>query len=96
MLKDNPNYPIYLKARIKSSKGHLSNTQCAEAVVYLAKNGTRYFALSHLSENNNTPELAFSVVANALENEGFRLEKDAFIRLTYQHKIGNNFNLKED
>jgi len=96
MLLENPNYPAYLKARIKGNGGHLSNKQCAEAVVSLAQNGTRYFALCHLSEQNNTPELAFSVVANALENNGFNVEKNVFIRLTYQYKVGNNFYLKEE
>ena len=96
MLIENPNYPPYLKARIRGNNGHLSNKQCAEAVVSLAQNGTRYFALCHLSEQNNTPELAFGVVANALTNSGFVVEKNVFIRLTYQYKIGNNFYLKED
>ncbi|MBQ7579260.1 MAG: MBL fold metallo-hydrolase [Clostridia bacterium] len=96
MLIDNPLYPPVLKARIRGNSGHLSNKQCAEAVVSLAGSGTRYFALCHLSEHNNTPELAFGVVANALTNSGFQVEKNVFLRLTYQHKIGNNFYLKED
>ena len=96
MLIENPNYPPVLKARIRGNSGHLSNIQCAEVVVNLAKSGTRYFALCHLSEQNNTPELAFGVVANALTNSGFEVEKSVFIRLTYQYKIGNNFYLKEE
>ncbi len=96
MLKNNPLYPAYLKARIRGNSGHLSNNQCADAIVGLIKNGTRYFALSHLSEKNNTPQLAFQTIATAIINCGYTLEKDVFIRLTYQDKVGNNFNLKED
>ncbi len=95
MLK-NSFYPAYLKARIKSNNGHLSNNQCADAIVALARTGTRFFALCHLSENNNTPELAFGTVANALILNGFEIEKDVLLRITYQNKPGNNFNLKED
>lgn len=96
MLKNNAFYPPVLKARIRGNNGHLSNEQCAETVVGLARAGTKYFALCHLSEHNNTPELAFGVVANALNLNGFTIEKNVFLRMTYQHKIGNNFNLKED
>lgn len=96
MLKNNPLYPPVLKARIRGKNGHLSNFDCASEVVRLAQNGTRFFALSHLSEKNNTPELAFEVVSNALSCAGFSVEKDVFIRLTHQDHAGNNFYLKEE
>jgi len=94
MLRNGP-YPPILKARIESKNGHLSNTQCAEVVTKLALNGTRFFALAHLSEHNNTPELAFGTIANALANANFAVEKEVFVRLTYQDRIGNNFRIGE-
>ncbi len=39
MLKNNQHYPEYMKQRIRSNRGHLSNTQSAEAAVEIIKNG---------------------------------------------------------
>lgn len=65
MLKNGP-YPYYLKERIMSDKGHLSNASCAEFIPHLYKNGTKKVVLAHLSEHNNTPALAYSASLEAL------------------------------
>jgi len=57
MLK-NSSYPAQIKQRIKSKQGHLSNTECSEALPYFIKNGARRIILYHLSGENNTKELA--------------------------------------
>lgn len=62
------NYPEFLKERILSKKGHLSNDSAAELAAYLAENGTKSFLLAHLSEQNNDPEIAFGAVFCALSN----------------------------
>jgi phosphoribosyl 1,2-cyclic phosphodiesterase len=58
MLKEGP-YPLYLKKRIESNKGHLSNLNAINFLNYLSKNNCRikivYFC--HLSEINNSPEI---------------------------------------
>lgn len=59
-------YPEHLKHRILSDGGHLSNEVCGEAAAELCRFGTSIFALSHLSEENNTPELALRSVGAAL------------------------------
>ena len=59
MLRYGP-YPVYLKRRILSDRGHLSNACCAELVRKLALGGTRRIILGHLSRENNTPALALS------------------------------------
>jgi phosphoribosyl 1,2-cyclic phosphodiesterase len=51
-------YPPYLKRRIASDLGHLSNTQAARLTVEHATSRLQHVFLSHLSANNNTPELA--------------------------------------
>ena len=94
MLKNGP-YPPILKARIRGNEGHLSNVQCAECVKQLALNGTKFFALCHLSQHNNTPELAFATTANALSKLNLEVEKDIIIRLTYQDRVANNFIIRE-
>lgn len=89
-------YPYIVKKRIDSSKGHLSNTQSLELAKFLFENGTRCFVLSHLSQNNNLPELAYSNYANYFESQGLVLDKDVFLRLSFQERHGNNFSLKEE
>lgn len=66
-LQKNQNYSYYLKARILSQHGHLSNLQSAKAIEQFAINGTRQFVLSHLSKENNTPELAYNCVCKYLK-----------------------------
>lgn len=70
MLYDGP-YPWYLKQRIASDLGHLSNEDGAALCVRLAQTGTRGFLLGHLSQVNNTPDLAYFTTKQALERTGF-------------------------
>lgn len=53
----NGRYPQFLKTRISSDHGHLSNTQALE--LFLSHKGKQlsHLILSHLSKNNNDPEL---------------------------------------
>lgn len=69
MVKSGP-YPAFLKERILSKQGHLSNEECAELCVHLAKNGTKLITLAHLSRENNTPLLAFTNTKDALNKAG--------------------------
>lgn len=57
MLRYGP-YPVYLKRRILSDSGHLSNACCADLARKLALGGTRQIILGHISRENNTPALA--------------------------------------
>ena len=57
MLKTS-SYPEYLKQRIKSRTGHLSNKECAEILPYFIKHGTEKIILYHLSGENNKKEIA--------------------------------------
>jgi phosphoribosyl 1,2-cyclic phosphodiesterase len=65
MLKDGF-YPYYLKQRIRSKSGHLSNTDCAKFSAELLKNGTTQIILGHLSQENNTPHTADKTVEKGL------------------------------
>ena len=59
MLRYGP-YPVYLKRRILSDSGHLSNACCADLARKLALGGTRQIILGHLSRENNSPAIAMS------------------------------------
>lgn len=70
MLENGP-YPLWLRQRVLSQYGHLSNDDCAAAAVTLAKNGVKSITLAHLSAENNTPSLAFATTRRALDIAGF-------------------------
>ncbi len=89
-------YPESVKYRIASAFGHLSNKESLELAKKLQKFGTKCFILSHISENNNTEELAYLNYVEYFSKLGLTLDKDIFIRLSYQNKLGNNFTLKEE
>ncbi|HCN83196.1 MAG TPA: MBL fold metallo-hydrolase [Sphingobacteriaceae bacterium] len=54
---DNGNYPIYLKNRIRNGWGHLSNKQALQLFLDHRPAFMSHLLLSHLSKNNNCPEL---------------------------------------
>ncbi|MEO8821328.1 MAG: MBL fold metallo-hydrolase [Ginsengibacter sp.] len=51
------NYPFYLKNRIRGGMGHLSNKEALEVFVNHRPVFMSHLFLSHLSKNNNSPEL---------------------------------------
>ncbi|MBQ2902883.1 MAG: MBL fold metallo-hydrolase [Clostridia bacterium] len=69
MLQNGP-YPYFLKQRILSNHGHLSNEKCAETAVKLMESGTTRFVLGHLSKENNIPSLAFETTRSAMTMAG--------------------------
>lgn len=69
MLK-NGSYPIQLKSRILSNVGHMSNALAAKTALALAKRGTKRIMLAHLSNENNTPRLAYDTVSSELTAAG--------------------------
>ena len=69
MLAGGP-YPQYLKDRICSSTGHLSNSDCATAVAQNMSEQLRHVWLCHLSEENNHPELARKTVETIWRQHG--------------------------
>lgn len=86
-------YPLFLKKRIMGNRGHLSNLDCAKIIFKLIKGGTKVVALSHMSENSNTPSLAYNTVKNYLEDVGIEIGKDIKIGINYQNKINTIYNL---
>tara|TARA_R110002050_G_scaffold30469_7_gene78055 strand:- start:10275 stop:11039 length:765 start_codon:yes stop_codon:yes gene_type:complete len=56
----NGSYPYYLKQRVSSAVGHLSNEQACLLLKEHAGEQLHTIFLSHLSGENNTPEKAFA------------------------------------
>ena len=73
MLRDGP-YPLELKQRIRSKKGHLSNPDCAELAAALTESGAKHIMLAHLSEENNDPSLAYNETLSAIADESVTLK----------------------
>lgn len=80
MLRNCEKYPLSLRMRIAGKNGHLSNDASAEFIEKLVTTGTKQIVLSHLSTENNTPELAFNYITSRLaehdliEGETFRID----------------------
>lgn len=65
-------YPPWLCQRIAGGSGHLSNRAAAALARESVTARTAHVVLAHLSEQNNTPEMARSVVRSALRTTAFR------------------------
>ena len=57
MLANGP-YPEWLQDRVSGPGGHLSNVEAAELLLTSASNRMQWACLGHLSQDNNTPEVA--------------------------------------
>jgi phosphoribosyl 1,2-cyclic phosphodiesterase len=65
-LLENSKYPPYLKQRIAGRLGHLDNASAAQLLASLDCSRLQHFLAAHLSQHNNTPDLARAAVASAL------------------------------
>ena len=69
MLQVGP-YPYYLKRRILSNRGHLSNERSGQLLCDIMTENTREVFLGHLSKDNNYSELAYETVKISLLENG--------------------------
>ncbi|MFZ7132886.1 MAG: MBL fold metallo-hydrolase [Eubacteriales bacterium] len=86
-------YPYYLKKRILSNYGHLSNEDAAKTILQLVKQGLRKVVLAHLSEENNFPELAYETTTSLLRENGIIIDKDVYVEVASRFKPSNVYNL---
>ena len=69
-------YPPFLKERVASSTGHLSNREAAEFIATHYTPDLKDIWLCHLSRDNNHPELAYKTLDIRFFEEGIRVGKD--------------------
>lgn len=81
MLMEGP-YPYILKQRVISDKGHLSNKTTAEYLLEVVGDCTKHIILAHISENNNTEELALATTKELLEEN--KIYKDIQVAKQYE------------
>jgi phosphoribosyl 1,2-cyclic phosphodiesterase len=58
-------YPVPLKHRISGRFGHLCNSAAGELVAALERSRLRHLIAAHLSQQNNTPDLAVRALSDA-------------------------------
>jgi len=92
MLMEGP-YPWELKQRVRSRSGHLSNREAGELLAELAQNGLRRGILAHLSEQNNTPDLALRTVQEMVVEGGL---SDFPLTAAQQDRAGEKVELEAE
>ncbi len=68
LLREGP-YPPSLKSRIGSRLGHMRNEDSADLLASLDRSKLRHVVAAHLSDTNNTPELARAALASVLGSQ---------------------------
>ncbi len=69
-------YPWFLKKRIMSNDGHLSNEDAGDLIKEVLNGNNETVILSHLSKENNFPDLAYQTVKNVLDESGIVINED--------------------
>ena len=87
-LMNNPKYPHHTKIRILSDKGHLSNKDSAYYLSKLIGSDTKYIVLAHLSEQNNTEELALNTLREVLDKRNIDFKN---IKIARQNEMTELF-----
>lgn len=70
----NGKYPFQLRQRILSDKGHLSNYDSSKYLSSFIGDKTEYILLAHLSEENNTEELAYETLIDRLNQDNKHID----------------------
>ena len=85
-------YPYYLKLRILSEHGHLSNESAGHLLSEILHNGTKQIYLGHLSRENNFPELAYETVCQEVTGSDHPFRADDFsIAVALREEPGEAF-----
>ncbi len=87
MLRLGP-YPYILKKRILSDRGHLSNDACSVELAQLVSSGACRLMLGHLSEQNNTPQIALRASVAELERAGMKFRRDYTLDIAPKEPTG--------
>src|SRR5574344_465998 len=68
-------YPSWLKQRVLSDVGHLSNESSSLYLSKLIGPSTKEIILAHLSEENNTPEIALETIKEEFKEDNIKFDK---------------------
>lgn len=93
MLKEG-SYPWYLKQRILSTRGHLSNEDAGKVLGEVISGNGEVVLLGHLSKENNTEDLAYETVKGIIVNQGIDTDKDITLNLTHRDRATKVYSFK--
>lgn len=94
MLQVGP-YPYYLKRRILGDRGHLSNERAGELLSKIMHDNMHTVYLSHLSKENNLPQLAYESVRVEVTMNRADMPKDAISINDIKLHVANRTELSE-
>lgn len=80
-------YDYNLKQRVLSDFGHLSNDNAADFASELINSGTKKIVLGHLSNENNTPDIAYKTTENKLNSIGAVIGKDIMLSVAGRSEV---------
>ncbi|MDD4246365.1 MAG: MBL fold metallo-hydrolase [Dysgonamonadaceae bacterium] len=80
-------YPYYLKERITSGRGHISNRQTGEFLAEHCQDHVRNIWLCHLSNDNNSPEIAYQTIEKYLVAKGMKLGEQLQLHVLERNKL---------
>lgn len=92
MLENGP-YTYDLKMRIKSDYGHLSNNQASNMMKNILRAKGEKIILGHLSQNNNTEELAYKNMKRLFKSHGIKVGKDVELDIAKQYQVGKIYEI---
>ncbi|RJF98299.1 MBL fold metallo-hydrolase [Noviherbaspirillum saxi] len=69
----NSSYPPSLRSRIGGAYGHLSNDTTADILAALDRSRLKIVVGAHLSQQNNTPELARAALSSVIDGDTARI-----------------------
>jgi phosphoribosyl 1,2-cyclic phosphodiesterase len=88
MLNKGP-YPYYLKRRILSNEGHLSNDAAGRTAVKLIQHGTKNLILGHISTTNNDYQTVYDSISYYLKINNINIGEDVLIDIAQKNEASN-------
>ena len=84
-------YPYPLKQRILGDRGHLCNEAGAQLALEAVRTGAHTVILAHLSQENNTPALAYDATCRALSAAGIDPQRDVTLCVAPRSELGQTY-----
>lgn len=90
-------YPWFIKKRVLSDKGHISNETAGEVIAHLIKScrPVTNVLLGHISKENNFPELAFEAVKGVLAANKIVVGLDINLDLTFRDRVSRVYAIQK-
>ena len=86
-------YPFILQERIRNGHGHLSNLQCAQALIQNYHPALRHVWLCHLSADNNRPDLCHDTIQSLLQASDIPVGTDLQLTVLQRDKTTGPFEI---